>query len=218
MTQEDWLARWREGRIGFHEGKPNAFLSKYAERLLPEGPGRVLVPLCGKTRDMAYLASLGHEVVGVELSLLAARAFFEESGLEPKSSRRGPFEAFEGNGVEILVGDYFALEPRLLGPVGAAFDRAALVAMPPEKQPAYAGHLLSLLPRGGRVLLVTFDYDQAKMEGPPFSVPEAQVLALFGERCRVERLETLEYDEQRPRFRDAGVDRVREEAWLLTLA
>jgi thiopurine S-methyltransferase len=214
MDPEAWRARWREGTIGFHEAATNTFLTAHADRL--GSPGRVFVPLCGKSRDMAYLASLGHSVVGVDVSEIAAPAFFAESGLEPVRSRRGPFEAFSAGGVEILVGDVFLADRALLGPFDAIYDRAALVALTPgEQAPRYAAHLASLLREGGRMLLVTFDYDQSKMEGPPFAVSPGRVRDLFGGTFEIEHLADRDVTDERPRFREAGADRVTESAWLL---
>ena len=214
MDAEFWHLRWQQGQIGFHEGAPNAFLVSHAGRL-GTPPRRIFVPLCGKTRDLAYLAGLGHRVVGVELSPLAAEAFFAESGAEPTRTREGAFERFAAGSIEILVGDFFALDAAVLGEVDAAYDRAALVALPPDLRARYAAHEVELLPSGAPILLVAFDYDQAKMQGPPFSVPETTVRALYGATCEVEPLETRETIEQRPRFREAGLDRVAETAFLL---
>src|SRR5258708_453545 len=144
MNPEFWLERWRAGRIGFHDAAPNPFAIANAARL-GDPPRTIFVPLCGKSRDMAHLAALGHRVVGVELAEQAATAFFAESGLVPVRSRRGPFGVFAANGVEIYVGDVFAFDRDVAGPVDAIYDRAALVALPPDDQPRYAALLTSLL-------------------------------------------------------------------------
>lgn len=212
MDPDFWLSRWREGRTAFHEGAPNALLTDHGARL-GRSPKRVLVPLCGKTRDLAYLASLGHEVIGIELSPIAGEGFFTDSGLTPERSRRGPFEAFSAGGVTILVGDFFDTTPELLGPLDAAYDRAALVALPPALQERYARHVLSLLPTGAPILLVTFDYDTSKMQGPPFAIPSERVEALFGDRCTIEHLAERDVGDERPNFRAAGA---RELAWQLS--
>jgi thiopurine S-methyltransferase len=210
MDPDFWLARWREGRTAFHESAPNTLLAKYADRL-GAPPKRVFVPLCGKSLDLAHLASLGHEVVGVEVSPIAADAFFEN--LTPTRAQVGPFEAVTAGSVTILVGDAFALTRELLGPVDAVYDRAALVALPPELQEKYADLVLSLLSPGAPILLITFDYDTSKMQGPPFSVNSERVEQLFGGRCLLERFEQRAV-EDRPKFVEAGAI---ETAWLLTV-
>jgi thiopurine S-methyltransferase len=214
MDRDFWLARWNEGKIGFHEGVPNTLLTTYGARL-GAAPRRVFVPLCGKTRDMAYLASLGHEVVGVELSRLAAEQFFAESGATPERSTRGPFEVFTAGAITILVGDVFDTSEGTLGPIDAAYDRAALVALPPpDVQARYAAHVVGLLPKSAPILLVTFNYDTSKMQGPPFAIPAERVAALFDARCTIEKLATRDVGDERPTFRAAGAV---ETAWQLTV-
>lgn len=213
MDRDFWLERWREGRTAFHEGAPNALLTNHAP-LLGASPRRVFVPLCGKTRDMAYLASLGHEVVGVELSPLAAEAFFADSKVTPQRATRGKFEAFSAEGITILVGDVFDTSEETLGRIDSVYDRAALVALPPEMQERYAAHVLALLAPSAPILLVTFDYDTTKMQGPPFAIPPERVSALFDARCTIERLGTRDVGDERPTFRAAGAT---ETAWHLTV-
>jgi thiopurine S-methyltransferase len=177
MEPEFWRARWREGRIGFHEGKPNAHLAQHVGRL---GAGRrVLVPLCGKAEDLAFLAASGHSVIGVELVEDAVRAFFADRGATPAVSRRGAFTAYEAGAITLLAGDVFATTRGLLGGVDALYDRAALIALPPELRDRYVRHLRALLPAGAPGLVITFEYDQAVMEGPPFSVTEAELRARY---------------------------------------
>lgn len=198
--QEDWIARWRDGRIGFHQGRPNDLLVHHAARLA--GRRRVLVPLCGKAEDLAFLAVRGHDVVGVELSEQAVQAFFAEHDLAPSIARRGPFAAYEvgpgvvraadpgaavaaqaaagpSGSVTLLAGDFFALTPELLGPVDALYDRAALIALPPDLRPRYVARLHALVPAGAPALVITVEYDQARVAGPPFAVLEAELRALY---------------------------------------
>jgi thiopurine S-methyltransferase len=177
MDAEFWQERWRAGQIGFHEGRPNSFLERYAARL---GSGRrVLVPLCGKSVDLAYLAGLGHDVVGVELVEDAVAAFFAEHGLTPTVARDEAFVRYQAGGITILAGDVFATSAGVLGPIDALYDRAALVALPADLRARYALHLRGLLTAGTPGLLVTLEYPQEAMAGPPFSVGEDEVRGLF---------------------------------------
>src|SRR4051812_12173703 len=151
---DDWLGRWREGRTAFHEGRPNDLLVRHAARLA--GRRRVLVPLCGKSEDLAFLAARGHDVVGVELAEQAVQAFFAEHDLTPSIARRGSVIAYEvgpgmvrpaapagpagptaSGAIALWAGDFFAVTPELLGPVDALYDRAALIALPAELRPRY---------------------------------------------------------------------------------
>ena len=80
LEHDFWLERWREGQIGFHKTHWNPMLTKHWPLLGIEAGTRVFVPLCGKSLDMRYLVSLGHEVVGIDLSEDAIDAFFSEGG------------------------------------------------------------------------------------------------------------------------------------------
>lgn len=177
MEADFWLARWKEGRIGFHEGTPNDLLTTHIDALGPMG--RVLVPLSGKTEDMAFLAARGHEVVGIELAGEAVRAFFAEHGLVPEVSRRGAFKVHSAAGITLLEGDLFDSTRADLGAITALYDRAAIVALPPEMRARYVTHLRSLLDPNTPGLVITFEYPEGAMEGPPFSVPEAELRTYF---------------------------------------
>ena len=173
MEPAFWSSRWAEGRTAFHEGRPNALLVQFASRL---GTGRrVFVPLCGKAEDLAWLAAQGHQVVGVELVEDAVRAFFTEHGWTPVVDTVGPFKRYIFESITLLAGDFFATTAQVLGPIDALYDRAANIALPETMRPDYVEHVRALLPAGAPGLLITVDYDQALMEGPPFSVSEPEV-------------------------------------------
>jgi len=177
MESDFWVQRWRDGQIGFHEGRPNALLEA---NLAEFGEAKtVLVPLCGKSEDLALLAGQGHEVIGVELVPEAARAFFVEHGITPQVTRSGEFEVFQAGRVRILAGDFFALTAGQLEPLEALYDRAAIVALPPALRQRYARHVRSLLQPGAIGLTITFVYPQERRAGPPFSVPEDELRALY---------------------------------------
>jgi thiopurine S-methyltransferase len=112
MQPAFWHARWQDGQIGFHLGRPNPMLLQHGAAALPEPGARVLVPLCGKSLDLAWLHERGHAVLGVELSPIAARTFFEEHSLPVTVERDGPFQRYRAKtaSIEILVGDFFALD------------------------------------------------------------------------------------------------------------
>jgi thiopurine S-methyltransferase len=222
MEPKFWHERWESSQIGFHQHDVNQQLNRHASKLasLCEGP-RVLVPLCGKSGDMTYLRSLGYEVVGVELSPIAAAAYFSEHEKTPVVTQPEKSVAcYEADGITILCGDFFDVTPDVLGPVHAAYDRAALVALPPETRKRYAAHLASVMPPGAPVLLVTFDYPQAEMSGPPFSVPQTEVEQLFRQHFDIVLVEDEDgFDTSgkngRPAFKDR-LSRAREQTYVLT--
>ncbi|MCA9718169.1 MAG: methyltransferase domain-containing protein [Myxococcales bacterium] len=190
MTIERWRSRWEEGRIAFHSDEVHGDLRRWEARFLSgaQPPRRVLVPLCGKSRDLDWLARRGHDVVGVEFVEQAVIALFEESGRAPVRDELGGVSRWRDGALTVLQGDFFALaELPGLGVFDCVWDRAALVAVEPARRDAYVAVVLGLLRPGGRVLLNAFEYDQTRRSGPPWSVPDEEVRARFASRG-VERL------------------------------
>ncbi|MEO1694220.1 MAG: thiopurine S-methyltransferase [Pseudomonadota bacterium] len=185
---EDWHARWRDNRIGFHQPDVNRLLMKFWPDIVPSPAGDVFVPLCGKSHDMTWLAERGHHVIGVELSDVAARAYFDERGITPTQTTPDDFNVLTGGGVEIWCGDYFAFPPERLAQTVGAFDRASLIALPPAVRARYAARMATLIPAGTQMLLLTIAYDQSEASGPPFSVPDTEVDALFAAAFEVTHL------------------------------
>ncbi len=214
MKTEDWKARWEAGQIGFHLERPHPQLVRFADRWRPEKAGRVFVPLCGKSLDLLWLRDRGHEVVGVEVSEIAVRAFFTENRLEPVAGALGGMDVRRSDRVAILRGDFFALDPGVIGPFPLIFDRAALIAISPGDRRRYVEHLLRFLAPGGRILLVALAYDPARMAGPPFAVPESEIHALFSGACTIEKL--AEADALDDHFRGRGLASLTETVHLLT--
>jgi thiopurine S-methyltransferase len=144
------------------------------------GPAQtVLVPLCGKAADLAFLADHGHTVVGIELVETAAVAFFSERDLTPTITDDGSLRRYHHDAITIIVGDFFACTRDHVGPVTALYDRAAVIALPEPMRRAYVAHVRRLLPLGAAGLIVTVEYPQAVMDGPPFSVSEAELRSLY---------------------------------------
>lgn len=148
--------------------------------------GRVFVPLCGKSNDMPWLRAEGHEVLGIELADIAVRAFFAEHGMTPAHTKVAPFEHFRADGYHLLCGDYFALTRETGGPFTAIYDRAALIALPPEMRRAYAAHMTALAETDTCMLLITVEYDTSVISPPPFAVSADEVSALYGDAWAIE--------------------------------
>ena len=215
MNPEFWHARWSQGEIGWHQDEINAHLQEHWTRIGTDAGARVFVPLCGKTLDLLWLAGQGHRVLGVEISPLAVDAFFAENALTPEIVEEWPFLRYRVDELEILCGDFFDLTPAHLQGVTAVFDRASLVAMPPQIRARYAEHLHSILQPESGLLLVTLEYDQAEMSGPPFSVEDAEVSALLGDHYRLDRLAELDVLAENERFRQRGLTRLLERVYAL---
>ena len=215
MQAEFWHERWKLDEIGFHQAQIHPWLIEYWSRL-GVADGQVFVPLCGKTLDIAWLRSRGHPLLGVELSAKAIREFFSEQALAFTVGQDGAFEVYQSAGLELLCGDFFQLQTVQLAQVKAVYDRAALVALPKDLQARYALHLLAILPRHTPILLVTFEYQPAEMQGPPFSTPRQAVEDLFGHAYRIEWLSTKDALDENPGLKSRGLSRLTETAYWLT--
>ena len=165
---------------------------------------------------MLWLVQQGHKVVGIEISPLAVEAFFSENGLSPSIASGPGYTCWSDAGIELYCGDFFSLETGVIGNVDGFFDRAALVAMPPSKRPAYVSQLTRLLPAQASGLLVTMDYNPREMDGPPFAVSAGEVESLFAGDYLVEQLQVADVLELNPAFRDKGLGRLTEQVFRLT--
>jgi len=215
MYRGFWINRWAGNQIGFHRKGVNPLLERFWPAVSSVAVGRVLVPLCGKTEDLRWLAERGHEVVGVELSLIAAKAFAAEQGIVLAETHEPPFTVLRGQSITIYVGDFFDITPAIVRPFGLFYDRAALIALPPEMRPAYAQHLQSLVTDDAQGLLVTVEYDSSQMHGPPFTVSEAETRRLFG-RFACEKLLERDCLDEEPRFKARGLTWMKEAVYHLS--
>ena len=217
MKKDFWLERWKQEEIGFHDKEVNTYLAQYWHELHLAQGRAVFVPLCGKSVDMQWLREQGSPVLGVELSSAAAQAFFKENGYTPNYHANGKFDRYEANDISILCGDFFDLSRDDLAAVSAVYDRAAMVALPPEMREQYVKHLMSILPASAQILLVTFDYPQPEMQGPPFAVSAEETEVLYREHADIRLLAKIDVLAKNPRFQKRGLTRLQESIYLLTL-
>lgn len=179
MEADFWHQKWEKNDIGFHREEANPLLADHFDALKLSQGSRLFLPLCGKTRDIAWLLSQGHRVAGAELSALAVTQLFEELGIKPDVVDAGALTHYRSEALDLFLGDFFELEPERLGAVGAIYDRAALVALPETLRKRYAAHLTRITDSAPQ-LLVTYVYDQTVIDGPPFSVNDEEVLQHYG--------------------------------------
>lgn len=205
---ENWIERWENGRTGWHEPGGNSGLKAYWPGIA--AGQRVLVPLCGKSPDLLWLAGLGHEVIGVELSEMAVREFFEDNELAYSTEPSGTLVAFRASGLPVTIyqGDYFDLD---VEQCDALYDRGALVALPEAVRPDYVIHTNRLLRPDAAILLVTLEYDQSVVSGPPFSVLSDEVNQYWPGMDRLEQKD--DFETCPPKFRQAGLSEIYEVVW-----
>ncbi|ENY6470478.1 thiopurine S-methyltransferase [Vibrio parahaemolyticus] len=210
--QEFWHSKWASNQIGFHLEDVNPLLPAYWHHANPKREDKVLVPLCGKSEDLVWLATKHDSVEGVELSQIAVRSFFAEHFYTPTVTPiSGMHELYQFDELSIHTGDFFT------APVSQAdivYDRAALVALPQDMREEYVARLKLLLNPGGRILLVTLNYPQEEMAGPPFSVPLEEIQQLFV-GYKVTCLNVDQADEHHPKIAKKGLSRFSEEVYLI---
>jgi thiopurine S-methyltransferase len=210
MKPEYWLERWQENRIGFHRVDPNPRLVEHHRAL--NDTIRMLVPLCGKSVDLEWLAVHGFEVVGVELSEKAAHDFFAERNVTPVREQRGAFVVYQHSTISIWVGDFFASDADELGYCDAVYDRAAMIALPRELRQRYVEHLPQLLSPKAKLLLVTLHYDAEG--GPPFSVSPEEVAQSYAQ-ARITQLGSYDARPETPGPIERGATWVHENVHLI---
>ena len=215
MQPEFWQDRWERNQIGFHLEQVNPYLQRLWPTLGLEQGARVLVPLCGKSLDMSWLAANGFEVLGVELTQTAVEQFFSEQQVEPQNRQQGAFTVYEAGPVTVLCGDVFALSATDVASCTGLYDRAAMIAFPPDMRAAYARHLNAILAPACRGLLITLDYDQSQMKGPPFSVPDPEVQRLLSPAWALDIIEQPDVLDQEWKFLKGGVTRLVERVYRL---
>jgi len=220
MEAEYWLKRWREGRTGWHRSEVMPLLVQHWSALnVPRG-SRVLVPLCGKSLDMLWLAQQGMRVLGVDVSPVAIESFLAENQLHARTRGEADgthYEITNASGeIEIINGDAFALDPDEVAQCNVFYDRAALIAMPAPMRRRLVDELYVQLPAGSAGLLITLAYPGNEMQGPPFSVDDAEVHDLFDKRWQVDRLEYRDILASQPSFSEQGVSALHTGVYALT--
>jgi thiopurine S-methyltransferase len=216
LQPEFWHDRWRKGQIGFHQSAVDRHLPRYWPDLGLAAASRVFVPLCGKSLDLLWLRERGHAVVGIDLSAVALESFWMENGIAAKRRTLDDLEVYEAANLQLYSGDLFALTPQLLGPVSAVYDRAALIAWTPEQRAAYVAHITMLTTPGTQTLLITMEYTQAEMAGPPFSVGADDVESLYAQHHSIRALDRQDILANEARLRSRGLTQLHEACYRLT--
>ena len=212
MESEFWHGKWARGETGFHQAEANPLLAAHFEALALGKGAHVFVPLCGMTLDIPWLLSQGYRVSGAELSQAGVEALFEAMGVTPEVEQLGALTRYRAEGVDVYVGDVFDVTAEVLGKVDAIYDRAALVALPEEMRRRYTAHLRQITENAPQ-FLITFDYDQSVMDGPPFSISSDEVASHYGAHYDVGKIASVPVEGGLK-----GRCPSMEEAWLLRVS
>ena len=210
----DWKANWQNNNIGFHLEQTNPALAKHWPKIRAMPGNLVFVPLCGKSLDMVELHKQGHFVLGAELSEIAVDAFFSEQKKKVVKQPAGEHQYWSSDNLAIIQGDFFTLQENSV-PARFVYDRAALVALPPELQQRYVTQLLNVAPDIEQILLITVEYDHPEADiAPPFVITPERVQALYGEHFELDLLESKD-SKPSPRIQDLGLSVITEHVFKL---
>lgn len=211
----DWIERWKTSQIGWHQNAVNKRLIKFINCLKLSKGDVVFVPLCGKSLDMIYLTKQGFKVIGVEISELAVKQFFDEHQLPYSRTKITNFQLYKSKNITIYCGDYFALTAAILRTICAVYDRAALIALPAFTRAKYAQHLTAIIPPDCRMLLLTLNYPQSQMSGPPYALAQKELVSLYQKRFKYQQLQCFNDIKNEPKFQNAGVDFIEKATYCL---
>ena len=208
-----WESRWQEDRIGFHLKEVNPYLIRFSDQLLGQNSDKVFVPLCGKTLDLCWLTTKTKKVIGVELVSKAVQDFFAENNIDYLLQQDEILQKFSSKSIDVYLGNFFDLNPKQTSSFKAIYDRASIVAIEKPERRKYVDHLISFLDTAGRILLITLEYNQNQMEGPPYSVPAEEIESLFAPWGSIKLLESCDILDDR--FRNKGLTRLLEHVFLI---
>jgi thiopurine S-methyltransferase len=215
MQDKDWLIRWQQDQIGFHDTEINSHLKRYISDSDLKSGDTIFLPLCGKSADITWLAEQGFRVVGVELSAVAIESYFSEQGLSYQQLESGPFIARISGNIRLLEGSFFDLKREDIGDCNLVYDRASLIALDESTRARYAQWMQSIMGDKADILLITLDYDQSEMNGPPFAVSTDEVTRHYGPAFQVDTMLQTEIVDESPRWRAKGLSSLVESVYQL---
>lgn len=189
MKHEFWHDKWQKNEIGFHLNQPHSLLVKYIDSLNLEKNNRIFLPLCGKSLDIHWLLAQGYHLIGIDLSPIAIEELMAELAIPFTERKLEKLTHYHHPKIDLFVGDFFELTSSNIGKIDAIYDRAALVALPEEMRTDYAQHLMQISNQATQ-LLISFEYDQSVMAGPPFSISPQQLKDYYSKQYQLQLLDS----------------------------
>lgn len=177
MEAKFWFDSWEKGGFytSFHRKDIHPYVLNY---LTPdELAGKTcLVPLCGKSVDMMYLAAFADKVIGVEIVEKAILEFFEENNL---AYHQPDDETYIAGNITLLRKDFMQLTSQEIGHIDWVYDRASLVALPDKMREDYLYSIDRLTDIGTKSLVITLEYFPL-INSAPFSIPISEMEDYYG--------------------------------------
>ena len=212
MDNKLWNEAWKTNQIGFHQTEVNANLIKYFHHFTNKNDP-FFIPLCGKSKDMDWINSQGHAIIGVEIIEKAITDFLKERNLSPEITYlEKNARCYQTKEFKLYHQDIFDFKS---SPLLNIYDRGSLIALPSEIRAKYAQKIIELTTSGSEILLITLSYDQNIASGPPFSVPPSLVEELYANHFTIKNLQNSTVDSLNSRFVAAGLTKMNHHVFFL---
>jgi thiopurine S-methyltransferase len=215
MEENYWLNKWRMNDITFHENEVNADLIAFFETLQLNPGDSIFVPLCGKSKDMLWLAEKGLKVIGVELSPIACHEFFAELNITPNITTHTHYTKYQHENIELLCGDLFNLTSADFPIIHAVYDCKALIALPANLRKKYIDHIIKCVSHHIKILLLTRE-SVCQVKPPPYPVSKAEVDLLYGDHFTVRTLKHTIITDIPERLIKKGYTEMTESVYLIS--
>jgi SAM-dependent methyltransferase len=166
-----WNERFASGKMPWDIHGVPAEVHSFIKR---STPGSVLIPGCGSGYEIGAFLETGWDVTAIDFA----------SGAVELARKN-----FKRPGVEIMLGDFFAVdfgERRF----DAIYERRFLCAIPPSRWRECMQRMAELLKPGG-MLAGIFLYGENDPEGPPFPMTEGQAEEILGSHFSCVRDEAM---------------------------
>jgi len=200
---ETWIKCWDDTDTTWVLDHVHPCLPRHSKKLLGNDTtgNKILIPLCGDTLALKWLADLGNIVIGIEISEKAIQSFFKNTDIvydvEPMNSNPdGKIFISEDRTIQIFCCDLYELNPEhepKLRNIDAIWDSASFSAVEPEERMQYGKVLRSFVVSGTTYMLETTD--RTPGQGPSYFIPKEEIERSFGLRCVAQQIDYLEYDE-----------------------
>lgn len=160
----DWEQRFREGDTPWERDRPHGFLSDCIDRG-EIGPGRsVIIPGCGRCREVGIIAQHGSQTIAADLSQTAIDWQKQQLQLDQLEA-------------ELIVGDILQWRPD--SPLDAVYEQTFLCAIPPRLRMEYEQVVHDWLKPGGKLLALFMQKEERG--GPPYGCSLEAMHELFPE-------------------------------------
>jgi thiopurine S-methyltransferase len=205
MELSYWQSRWQKGNTGWHMDTVYPPLPHLWNQIGMNSDTRVLVPLCGKSLDLLWLTDHCDTVTGVDISPKALQHVMQKHSESFIKDTSHGFTIYRSDSLVLWEGDFAKLPSDQIPPQNLIYDKASIIALPPEKRQRHAEKMIELSSFNTQILIQIFEYDQNEMNGPPFSVEEQELKRLFGNQFKLKCLHEQSKLEELQKFKQRGL-------------